>query len=304
MRSDKNRLRFANSVTTRVETDFRPFKSLSKNGDINRLLQATSVTARTAISYHCSGQYAMRERVIGDDMFYCITQGKAEVYVNGQKYFLNTGQCAHFPRGVRHAAFAIKDAPFDVIAMHYDALVFGGLTLPRLLEFPAVFNWRDKSTFIAALEEMCRVYTLQPAGWKVLLNAMTTQFLWNLVDEEIQLQSPQTTLPWRNMERLLPALTLMREQLKTPLTIEQLAAKCHLSPAQFRRVFQDAMGTSPLRYLQQRRLEKACQLLLHSSNTIEAISAQVGYEDASYFSHTFRRVMGLPPGKYRKLNVL
>jgi AraC-like DNA-binding protein len=64
------------------------------------------------------------------------------------------------------------------------------------------------------------------------------------------------------------------------------------------------MGTPPLRYLQQRRLEKACQLLLHGSDTIEAISAQVGYEDASYFSHTFRRVMGLPPGKYRKLNVL
>jgi len=304
MRSQKNHLHFENSVTTRVESNFQKFNTLKKNADLDRLLQATVVTARTAISYHCSGQYSMRERVIGDDMFYCITQGKAAVHVNGQKYFLSAGQCAHFSRGARHAAFAIKDAPFDVIAVHYDALVFGGLTLPRLLGFPAVFNCRDKSTFIAALEEMCRVYALQPAGWKVLLNAIVTQFLWNLVDEKIQLQSPQATLPWRNMERLLPALILMREQLKTPLTIEQLAAKCHLSPAQFRRVFQDAMDTSPLRYLQQRRLEKACQLLLHSNETIESISAQVGYEDASYFSQTFRRVMGLPPGKYRKMNVL
>lgn len=304
MRSDKNHLQFANSVMTRVESNFLPFNSLIENGDLDRLLQATIVTARSAISYHCSGQYTMRERVIGDDMFYCITRGNAEVHVDKHKYFLSAGQCAHFSRGVRHAAFAIKNAPFDVIAMHYDALVFGGLTLPRLLEFPAVFHWDDKSTFIATLKEMCRIYTLQPAGWKVLLNAILTQFLWNLIDEEIALRSSETTLPWRNMERLLPALTLMREQLKTPLTVEQLAAKCHLSPAQFRRVFQDAMGTSPLRYLQQRRLEKACQLLLHGSETIESISTQVGYEDASYFSHTFRRVMGLPPGKYRKLNVL
>ena len=304
MRSQKDHLQFANNVSTRVESNFQKFNTLDENSDLDRLLQATAVTARTAIFYHCSGQYAMRERVIGDDMFYCITHGKAEVHVDNQKYFLSAGQCAHFSRGVHHAAFAVKETPFDVIAMHYDALVFGSLTLPRLLEFPEIFDWNDKSTFVAALEKMCRVYALQPAGWKVLLNAITTEFLWNLIDEEMELQSPQTTLPWRNLERLLPALTLMREQLKTPLTIEQLAAKCHLSPAQFRRVFQDAMDISPLRYLQQRRLEKACQLLLHGSDTIEAISAQVGYEDASYFSHTFRRVMGLPPGKYRKLNVL
>jgi AraC-like DNA-binding protein/mannose-6-phosphate isomerase-like protein (cupin superfamily) len=304
MPSQNNHLKLANSVTTRVHTHFSSYSALDNNGDLDRLLQATSVSARTAIFYRCSGKYSMRERVIGDDMFYCITRGKAEVQIAGQKYFLSAGDCAHFSRGVRHAAFSINNAPFDVIAMHYDALVFGGLTLPRLLEFPAIFNWSNKSTFIALLEEMCRIYALRPAGWKVLLNAIVTQFLWNLVDQEIELRSSQTTLPWRNMERLLPALLLMREQLKTPLTIEQLAVKCHLSPAQFRRVFQDAMGTSPLRYLQQRRLEKACQLLLHSSETIEAISGQVGYEDASYFSHTFRRVMGLPPGKYRKLNVL
>ena len=304
MPAKKNHLKFANSAATSVHTEFPSFGALDNNGDLDRILQATAITARSAITFHCTGQYSMRERVISDDMFYCITRGKAEVHVAGQKYFLSAGECAHFSRGVRHAAFAIKDAPFDVIAMHYDALVFGGLTLPRLLEFPAVFHWDCKSTFIAILEEMCRVYALQPAGWNVLLDAITTQFVWNLIDEEIQLQSPQTALPWRNMERLLPALALMEERLKTPLTIEQLAEKCYLSPAQFRRIFQDAMDTSPLRYLQQRRLEKACQLLLHSDATIETIASEIGYEDASYFSHTFRRVMGLPPGKYRKLNVL
>lgn len=290
--------------TTCVQTEFAPFGMLDQNNELDLLLRSTEITARNAISYQCTGQYAMHERVIGDDMFYCITDGKVQIHVNGQKYFLRAGQCAHFSRGVRHAAFAIKNAPFAVIAMHYDALVFGSLTLPRLLDFPAVFNWDDKSTFVTSLEEMCRVYALQPAGREVLLNAIATQFLWDLIDAEIQLQSPQTTLPWRNLERLLPALTHMQNDLANPLSIDQLAATCHLSPAHFRRVFAQTMHTSPLQYLQQKRLEKAGQLLLHSSDTIESISAQVGYEDPSYFSHTFRRVMGLPPGKYRKLNVL
>jgi len=293
----------ANHPTTQIQTDFAPFQQLRQNSEMDMLLRSTEVTARTAISYHCNGQYAMHERVIGDDMFYCITRGTAEVSVSGQKYFLSAGQCAHFSRGTRHAAFAVKNIPFDVIAMHYDALVFGSLTLPRLLEFPAIFNWDVKSTFIAALEEMCRIYTLQPAGWQPLFNAAVTQFLWNVIDHFLQSQLPQTALPWRDLERLLPALTLMQNELANPLSIEQLAAKCQLSPAHFRRVFAQAMGTSPLQYLQQKRLEKAGQLLLHSNDTIESISAQVGYEDPSYFSHTFRRVMGLPPGKYRKMNV-
>jgi len=290
-----------NHPTTRVQREFAPFQQLHRNSELNLLLHSTEVTARSAIYYQCTGQYAMRERVIGDDMFYCITRGRAEVHIAGQKYFLCAGQCAHFSRGTRHAAFAIKDEAFDVIAMHYDALVFGSLTLPRLLDFPAVFS---QSTFIPTLHKMCRIYALQPAGWQPLFNACATQFLWDIIDRQLPSDSLQATLPWRAVERILPALILMREQLTDPLSMEQLAAKCHLSPAHFRRIFAQAMGTSPLQYLQQKRLEKAGQLLLHSSDTIESISAQVGYEDPSYFSHTFRRIMGLSPGKYRKMNVL
>lgn len=297
-------LQNANSATTRVYSEFEPFGALAQNSDLNRLWQSTTITARTAISYHCSGLYALHERVISDDMFYCIMRGSAEVRVADQKYFLSAGQCAHFSRGQRHAAFATQNAPFDVIAMHYDALIFGGLTLPRLLEFSEVFDWTDKSTFTTTLEEMCRIYALQPAGWQPLFNALVTQFLWNLIDQLVPLQRSQTALPWRDLERLLPALALMQNELANPISIEQLAAECHLSPAHFRRVFVQTMDTSPLQYLQQKRLEKACQLLLHGSGTIETISTQVGYEDASYFSHLFRRVMGLSPGKYRRQNVL
>jgi AraC-like DNA-binding protein len=290
--------------TNRVQTGFSPFDGLGQNSELDLLLRSTDVTARTAVYYQCNGHYAMRERVIGDDMFYCITRGQAEARVGGKKYFLCAGQCAHFARGVRHAAFAVDGKEFEVQAMHYDALVFGGLTLPRLLEFPSVFDFGMDSVFAAQLHEMCRIYTLQPAGWQPLFNATVTQFLWHVIDHFLQSQLPQTALPWRDLERLLPALTLMQNELANPLSIEQLAAKCHLSPAHFRRIFAQTMSTSPLQYLQQKRLEKAGQLLLHSSDTIESISAQVGYEDPSYFSHTFRRVMGLPPGKYRKMNVL
>lgn len=290
----------AHHPTNRVQTSFSPFGGLGQNSEMDLLLRSTEVTARTAVYYQCNGQYAMRERVIGDDMFYCITRGQAEARVEGKKYFLSAGQCAHFARGVRHAAFAMNGKDFEVQAMHYDALVFGSLTLPRLLEFPPVFDFGRHSFFTAQLSEMCRIYTLQPAGWQPLFDAMVTQFLWNVIDRYLQ---PQI-LSWRDLERLLPALTIMQNDLANPLSIAQLAAKCHLSPAHFRRVFAQTMNTSPLQYLQQKRLEKAGQLLLHSSDTIESISAQVGYEDPSYFSHTFRRVMGLPPGKYRKMNVL
>lgn len=206
LKQSMKHLHAANSATTHVRTQFEPFGALAQMSDLDRLWQSTAITARTAISYHCTGQYAMHERVIGDDMFYCITRGKAEIQVEGQKYFLSAGDCAHFARGVRHAAFAVNEEEFEVDVLHYDALVFGGLTLPRLLDFQPVFHWDIESTFIAALKEMCRIYALQPAGWQQFFNATATQFLWNIVDHFIQLQTPQTALPWRELERLLPVL--------------------------------------------------------------------------------------------------
>jgi AraC-like DNA-binding protein len=81
---------------------------------------------------------------------------------------------------------------------------------------------------------------------------------------------------------------------------DRLAGIACLSAAQFHRVFREATGTTPVRYLRHVRLRHAQQLLISTRRPVAEIARGVGYEDAFVFSKLFRRVSGVGPREYRK----
>jgi transcriptional regulator GlxA family with amidase domain len=68
----------------------------------------------------------------------------------------------------------------------------------------------------------------------------------------------------------------------------------------FVRRFSKATGMSPLEYVHRLRIEEAKQMLETTDAAIEAIAAEVGYQDASFFGPLFRRRVGLTPAQYRR----
>ena len=59
-------------------------------------------------------------------------------------------------------------------------------------------------------------------------------------------------------------------------------------------------NTSFTKYLTEVRMEKAKILLANPENKLLTIANQVGYEDAYYFSHCFKKYTGISPLEYRK----
>lgn len=68
----------------------------------------------------------------------------------------------------------------------------------------------------------------------------------------------------------------------------------------FKRRFAAATGQSPLRYVQQMRIEDAKHRLERSDTPIDEISWQVGYEDPAFFRRLFKRLTDMTPGAYRR----
>ena len=64
--------------------------------------------------------------------------------------------------------------------------------------------------------------------------------------------------------------------------------------------FKSAIGCSPRDYLAQLRLRTACNLLLETSKPLKAIATDVGYARSQEFVRAFTRVMGRPPGAWRR----
>ena len=99
--------------------------------------------------------------------------------------------------------------------------------------------------------------------------------------------------------RLLRARDAIDRDFAQPLDVETLSRIALMSSAHFSRQFRATFGETPHRYLQRRRLERACALLRNTSLSVTDISYAVGFESLGTFSRTFTRVIGRSPTAFR-----
>ena len=98
---------------------------------------------------------------------------------------------------------------------------------------------------------------------------------------------------------ITPALEYIRTNYMSTFTIDDLSTLCGLSPTHFRRLFHQAMETSPLEFLNGVRISKACRLLRSTDDSILNISENVGFHSISSFNRYFSRLVGMSPREYR-----
>ncbi len=86
------------------------------------------------------------------------------------------------------------------------------------------------------------------------------------------------------------------------LKLETLADMCHGSPFHLHRTFKRIKGMTPVEYIQQTRINKAIEYLIHSDKAITDIALNVGMSNTPYFITLFKKMIGLTPRDYRQLN--
>ena len=99
---------------------------------------------------------------------------------------------------------------------------------------------------------------------------------------------------------LNPAIMLIETQLSQTLLVSDLSAACALSPDYFSKLFYQEFGITPARYVTQRRITQASELLRHTQLSIDHIADQCGFTNRFHFSRVFKQLLGQPPAGYRK----
>jgi AraC-like DNA-binding protein len=82
------------------------------------------------------------------------------------------------------------------------------------------------------------------------------------------------------------------------ITLEELAALCHLERFHFLKLFKQTVGMTPHAWLVRLRLERACSLLSHSDSCLTEVAQEVGFYDQSHFNRAFRQAFGVSPSQY------
>ena len=85
----------------------------------------------------------------------------------------------------------------------------------------------------------------------------------------------------------------------TQTGLENLASELGVSYSWFRRSFQTQTGFTPQRFRGLQRLDRACQLLADSGQSIGGIARELGFSSQAYFARMFRRETGLSPSVWR-----
>jgi AraC family transcriptional regulator len=95
-------------------------------------------------------------------------------------------------------------------------------------------------------------------------------------------------------------LEYIEAHLTGELGLVELAAIVKLSPHYFGEAFRISTGRSPHRYVMERRVEWARDLLRDADRPIHDIAYAAGFSNQSHFTANFRRVTGITPGRFRR----
>jgi AraC-like DNA-binding protein len=102
--------------------------------------------------------------------------------------------------------------------------------------------------------------------------------------------------PWQERR----AKDILAANLDGGIALTEIAGECRLSVSHFSRAFRQSMGVAPHRWLLNRRVELAKDLMRNRESSLSDIALRCGFADQSHFTRVFSRRAGVSPGAWRR----
>jgi AraC family transcriptional regulator of arabinose operon len=108
-----------------------------------------------------------------------------------------------------------------------------------------------------------------------------------------------TGIPPSVDSRVLCTIRFLEREAFADVAVSDLAARVNLSSSRLQHLFKAELSISIRDYVRVRRLERAADLICATQYSISEIFYAVGFNDASNFTHAFKRHFGMTPCAYR-----
>jgi AraC family transcriptional regulator len=100
------------------------------------------------------------------------------------------------------------------------------------------------------------------------------------------------------------ALQYIEENLGAKLARREVANCVALSESYFSRAFKQSLGSSPFAYVVARRVERAKLMIISTQLRLTDIALACGFADQSHLTRSFRRIVGMSPGRWRRYTLI
>ncbi|NQX64483.1 AraC family transcriptional regulator [Paenibacillus qinlingensis] len=227
-----------------------------------------------------------------------IKKGEVITTDDGKEYVAKTGD----------VMINRPNTPFNVISqeegIHYllslKLHVREGIDFLQAFPLDKVIKVRDTALYEKKFDELQDLWGQKEADHYSVQSAFLALFLLHEIVESSKIGEKRKSRETFEITRFNYALHYIEKGLERNITREELAEIYHMNPIYFSRAFKQVYDLTPMQMLQKMRLIKAKRMLENPENTIELISQQCGFYDASHFNRIFQKSFGMSPSNFRK----
>jgi AraC-like DNA-binding protein len=233
-----------------------------------------------------------------------VAQGAKSVTAGGALYQYDAGRIAVYSVDLPVAAQitrATAAEPYLNFKLDLDAGKIAALAakvypkgLPESRDNRALYIVPADAAIIDAASRFLELMA-HPADAELLAPLVLDEILIRLLRSPMGSRIAQLGQSESSLNRIATSVYWLRTNFDQPITVDELAARVHLSPSAFHRQFKAVTSMSPLQYQKTLRLQEARRLMLAEMMDAGEASRRVGYISASQFSREYGRFFGNAP---------
>lgn len=241
---------------------------------------------------NCDKNYHISRENSGINALEIITAGSGILEVNGKTYYPNKNSVIFLPKGSHHSYSTDENDLWHKKWVVFDGPVLDALCQGYLPKDEYCFPDCDVLCYFNELEALSQKYEnnyprlTEKAA--IVIHRMLTR-----------IKNASGSRLMSVAERIRMTLDLKVEQ---QLSLDEIADEIGYSKNYIIRIFSETYGITPYRYFMERKIEAAKLYLVNTPMSVGEIAAELNFADSHYFSNSFKKLCGISPKDFRKLN--
>jgi AraC family transcriptional regulator, transcriptional activator for feuABC-ybbA operon len=267
-------------------------------------------------------RWKVRERTIEDHELVLIADGEGVLRIGDQTHALKKGTLLYLHYDEWHSMEAAEGSTMAFFSVHFSWMVathsqesweyhkninyylknevpssqsWSVLEEPGLLPFPSTMVLSRYDRIEAIYTRLNRTYHEKDVGYAMELSILCQRLVQEVCREHFFPADRKI-----NIKRLDCVLEYIRVHYADKIRVEDLCERANLSESNVIKLFKNNLGRTPVEYINQVRVNRAKELLLHTDMNIKEIAWETGFADEFYFSRVFKKMEGMSPRSFKQ----
>lgn len=221
------------------------------------------------------------------DRLLCVISGSCKFDMfNDKPIIAKSGSVIYIPYNIAYRTEWIGDERGELYSINYIMKDTDGhqITLcPEIYMFEGCDMYITKGLFT----DCCYTFTQKKFGYRLKCKYTMLKILLSIANTQSKISH----------SKIGKAIQYIEANYLEDISINELARMCNLGECMFRRCFKTETGTSPLKYRNRLRINKAYEMLSTEGCSVAEAMETTGFYDASYFNKTFKSYIGKSPSE-------